>query len=152
MRNRGESAAEAGRENLYIINGLQKTSPLKGQPQAAEVRAIHAPRAPTRGACAQRQAPLQALPPPWHRSGAPTRQPMSPGRARCEPGLCVGDAAATWPQDTLDLARWLRPPTGHERRLHGQRHAGVRLVQEGPTLLLALDAHREPPEPCRAED
>src|SRR5207244_2972607 len=26
----GESAAEAGRENLYIINGLQKTSPLKG--------------------------------------------------------------------------------------------------------------------------
>src|SRR5437773_12546188 len=24
-----ESAAEAGRENLYIINGLQKTSPLK---------------------------------------------------------------------------------------------------------------------------
>src|SRR5207253_730385 len=30
MRNRGESAAEAGRENLYIINGLQKTSPLKG--------------------------------------------------------------------------------------------------------------------------
>ncbi len=29
MRNRGESAAEAGRENLYIINGLQKTSPLK---------------------------------------------------------------------------------------------------------------------------
>jgi len=28
MRNRGESAAEAGRENLYIINGLQKTSPL----------------------------------------------------------------------------------------------------------------------------
>ena len=64
MRNRGESAAEAGRENLYIINGLQKTSPLKGQPQGAEVRAIHAPRAPTRGACAQRQAPLQAFPPP----------------------------------------------------------------------------------------
>ena len=32
MRNRGESAAEAGRENLYIINGLQKTSPLKGVP------------------------------------------------------------------------------------------------------------------------
>ena len=31
MRNRGESAAEAGREILYIINGLQKTSPLKGK-------------------------------------------------------------------------------------------------------------------------
>jgi len=38
MRNRGESAAEAGRENLYIINGLQKTSPLKGNPPRATAR------------------------------------------------------------------------------------------------------------------
>src|SRR5437870_12506097 len=36
MRTRGESAAEAGRENLYIINGLQKTSPLKGPPPPAK--------------------------------------------------------------------------------------------------------------------
>ncbi len=39
-----------------------------------------------------------------------------------------------------------------ERRIHGHRHAGVRLVQEGPTLLLALDAHLEHPEPFTAED
>src|SRR5256885_9791588 len=35
----------------------------EGQPQWAEVRAIHAPRAPTRGACDQRQDPLLACPP-----------------------------------------------------------------------------------------
>ena len=36
---------------------------------------------------------------------------------------------------------------GHERRIHGHRHAGVRIVQEGPTLVLALDAHLHHPEP-----
>ncbi len=37
MRDRGESAAEAGKENLYIINGLQKTSPLKTIPPGEHV-------------------------------------------------------------------------------------------------------------------
>jgi hypothetical protein len=32
-------------------------------------------------------------------------------------------------------------PKGHERRMHGHRHAGVRSVPQGPTLMLALDAH-----------
>jgi hypothetical protein len=45
--------------------------------------------------------------------------------------------------DNLDLERWFRIPKGHERRIHGRAHAGVRLVQEGPTLMVVLDAHRE---------
>jgi len=57
------------------------------------------------------------------------------------PGLFVGHEAAELPQDNLDLERWFKQPKGHERRMHGHRHAGVRIVQEGPTLLLALDAH-----------
>jgi hypothetical protein len=52
----------------------------------------------------------------------------------------------------LDLERWFRKPKGHERRIHGHRHAGVRIVQEGPTLLLALDAHVTHPEPFTAHD
>src|SRR6266487_139792 len=55
-------------------------------------------------------------------------------------------------QDNLDLERWFRKPKGHERRIHGHRHAGVRIVQEGPTLLLALDAHVTHPEPFIAHD
>src|SRR5262249_47440426 len=39
------------------------------------------------------------------------------------------------PQDNLDLERWFRAPKGHERRIHGHRHAGVRIVHEGATLL-----------------
>lgn len=55
-------------------------------------------------------------------------------------------------RDNLDLERWFRNPKGHERRIHGRAHAGVRIVQEGPTLLLALDAHGEHPEPFRPAD
>jgi hypothetical protein len=47
------------------------------------------------------------------------------------------------PLDNLDLERWFRLPKGHERRINGRRHAGVRLVQEGATLMPVLDAHRE---------
>jgi hypothetical protein len=63
-----------------------------------------------------------------------------------------GKGAAEAPWDNLELERWFRLPKGHERRIHGRRHAGVRIVQEGPTLLLALDAHRGHPEPFCAED
>jgi hypothetical protein len=56
-------------------------------------------------------------------------------------GLFVGGDAMDPVRDNLELERWFRLPKGHERRIHGHRHAGVRIVQEGPTLLLALDAH-----------
>src|SRR5207248_6180549 len=57
------------------------------------------------------------------------------------PGLFVGGEEADVPKDNLDLERWFRLPKGHERRIHGHRHAGVRLVQEGATLMPVLDAH-----------
>jgi hypothetical protein len=59
----------------------------------------------------------------------------------CQPGVFVGGETADFPEDNLDLERWFKRPKGHERRMHGRRHAGVRLVQQGPTLMLALDAH-----------
>jgi hypothetical protein len=56
------------------------------------------------------------------------------------------------PSDNLDIERWFRKPKGHERRVHGHKHAGVRIVQQGPTLLLALDAHEGRNQPFTAED
>lgn len=56
------------------------------------------------------------------------------------------------PSDNLDLERWFRKPKGHERRIHGHKHAGVRIVQEGATLLLTLDAHEEFAVPFTAEE
>jgi hypothetical protein len=60
------------------------------------------------------------------------------------PGLFVGPK--NLPADNLALERFFRLPKGHERRIHGHAHAGVRLVQEGPTLIPALDAHQLHPE------
>jgi hypothetical protein len=67
-------------------------------------------------------------------------------------GLFAGGDALDSVRDNLALERWFRLPKGHERRIHGHRHAGVRIVQEGPTLLLALDAHAEHPGPFAAAD
>jgi hypothetical protein len=70
-------------------------------------------------------------------------------------GLFVGVSGKkgdSLPQDNLDLERWFRLPKGHERRIHGHSHAGVRIVQEGATLLLVLNAHEAHPEPFTAQD
>jgi hypothetical protein len=67
-------------------------------------------------------------------------------------GLFVGEGKFEAITDNLDLERWFRLPKSHERRIHGHRHAGVRIVQEGPTLVHALDAHVAHPEPFTVED
>jgi hypothetical protein len=85
-------------------------------------------------------------------SADPVRQQMAGVMAAFVGGLFVGDDVEGVPQDDLDLERWFRLPKGHERRIHGHRHAGVRIVQEGATLMLALDAHLEHPGPfCGTE-
>ena len=67
-------------------------------------------------------------------------------------GLFVGEEDYEEIRDNLDLERWFRLPKSHERRIHGRRHAGVRIVQEGPTLVHALDAHLTHPGPLTVDD
>jgi len=85
-------------------------------------------------------------------SATPFHQHVSKVMASWAPGLFVGGNAADVPWDNLDLERWFRLPKGHERRIHGHRHAGIRLVLEGPTLMPVLDAHREHDGPFTAEE
>ena len=68
------------------------------------------------------------------------------------PGLFVGGDDPDLPHDNLDLERFFRCPKGHERRIHGRCHAGVRIVQEGPTLVPTLDAHLRHPQPFSKDD
>jgi len=67
-------------------------------------------------------------------------------------GLFVGEQEYEAIKDNLDLERWFRLPKSHERRIHGHRHAGIRLVLEGPTLVHALDAHVAHPGPFTVGD
>lgn len=82
----------------------------------------------------------------------PICQQMGRMMASFKKGLFAGGGRADLPRDNLDLERWFRLPKGHERRIHGRSHAGVRIVQEGATMLLALDAHRHHPEPYTEEE
>src|SRR5450432_4664206 len=67
-------------------------------------------------------------------------------------GLFVGADTLASVRDNLDLERWFRIPKSHERHIHGHRHAGIRIVLEGPTLVHALDAHVAHPEPFTVEE
>ena len=82
----------------------------------------------------------------------PICQQMGRVMASFKPGLFAGGGRCDWPRDNLDLERWFRLPKGHERRIHGRCHAGVRIVQEGATMMLALDAHRHHPQPFTEKD
>ena len=106
------------------------------QQQVADVRVVAETLDPQSGRLPQRRARFAESAVPFH-------EHLSKLMASWAPGLFVGGRAGNVPWDNLDLERWFRLPKGHERRIHGHQHAGVRLVREGPTLLPALDAHRE---------
>lgn len=89
----------------------------------------------------EREARFISLQQAWQSSTDPVHQHFAKMMSSFEPGLFIGGEAANFPVDNLDLERWFKGPKGHERRIHGHRHAGVRIVQQGPTLMLALDAH-----------
>ena len=82
---------------------------------------------------------------------SPLHDHMAGIMERFAPGLFV-ECPDDLPRDNLDLERWFRLPKGHERRIHGHAHAGVRIVQEGPTLLPTLDAHQRHPAPFTAAE
>lgn len=113
------------------------------QQQVADVRRVAETLDPQSGRLPQRRAQFTALQERFTGSEEPFHEHLSKLMASWAPGLFVGGRAGNVPWDNLDLERWFRLPKGHERRIHGHRHAGVRLVREGPTLLPALDAHRE---------
>jgi hypothetical protein len=99
-----------------------------------------------------RQEKFEALIERFERTEDPVHGHMARVMIGFLAGLFVGGAKFEAIRDNLDLERWFRLPKSHERRIHGHRHAGVRIVQDGPTLLLALDAHVAHPEPFTAEE
>jgi len=117
-----------------------------------EIQRVAATLTPANGSATARQAPFTRLQEAFAGLDTPFSPHVAGVMASCAAGRFVGGDTRPCLQDTLDLERWFRKPKGHERRLHGHRHAGVRIVQEGPTLLLALDAHVTHPEPLTAHD
>ena len=100
----------------------------------------------------ERQEKFEALIDRFEATEDPIRHGMATVMLSFLAGLFVGEEEYEAIRDNLDLERWFRLPKSHERRIHGHRHAGVRIVQEGPTLVHALDAHVAHPEPFTFAD
>ena len=112
----------------------------------ATIETVAAPLDPAQGGATARQADFEAILARLEGDDDPIPKQMAGLMASFRPGLFAGGDESDQVQDNLDLERWFRLPKGHERRIHGHRHAGVRIVREGATMMLALDAHFTHPE------
>lgn len=119
---------------------------------AERLREISETIDPETGSCADREERFNALAASLVNSSNEIHQHMAKTMVSFAPGLFAGGDECDLPVDNLELERFFRLPKGHERRINGHAHAGVRIVQRGGTLLLVLDAHQRHPAPFTAED
>jgi hypothetical protein len=117
-----------------------------------DIKEVAATLEPGKETCADRREKFVELIDRFGRTEESIRLHMATVMISFLPGLFVGERKFEEIKDNLDLERWFRLPKSHERRIHGHRHAGVRIVQDGPTLVLALDAHAAHPGPFTAEE
>ena len=116
----------------------------------AQLRALQDTLDPTSAASAKRRRRFGALAVRLRTSRDPIDAHIARTMVSFRPGLFAGGDDLDLPLDNLALERAFRLPKGHERRIHGHAHAGVRIVHRGPSLLLVLDAHARHPEPFSA--
>jgi hypothetical protein len=100
----------------------------------------------------ERQEAFEALIDRFEATEDPIRHGMARVMLSFLDGLFVGDETYEAIRDNLELERWFRLPKSHERRIHGHRHVGIRVVLDGPTLVPALDAHAAHPGPFTVDD
>lgn len=117
-----------------------------------EVKRVEATLDPSQGSVEQRKKRFGRLKRRLKNSGEAVRMQMAVVMVSFTAGLFAGPEVDEEIRDNLELERWFRLPKGHERRIHGRKHAGVRLVQEGATLMPTLDAHKDREEPYPVEE
>jgi hypothetical protein len=117
-----------------------------------DIEEVAATLEPEAQPCADRQQKFEELIKRFQRTNDPIRRQMAQVMMSFLAGLFVGEGIFEQLRDNLDLERWFRLPKSHERRIHGHRHAGIRIVLEGPTLVHALDVHAAHPAPFTVED
>lgn len=123
------------------------------QQQLGDVRLVAATLDPKSGSLSRRRQRFVRLQEKFSRSKVASQKQLSKRMASWIAGLfvCV-TLGRNVPWDNLELERWFRLPKGHERRVHGHKHVGMRVVREGATLLPTLDAHQEHPQLFTAQE
>jgi hypothetical protein len=122
------------------------------QKQLADVRQVAATLDPANGRRSRRRQRFIRLQEKFTRSQVASRKQLSKSMSSWMVGLFICVAVGkNVPWDNLELERFFRSPKGHERRIHGHKHVGMRVVREGASLLPTLDAHLEHPGPFTAQ-
>jgi hypothetical protein len=154
----GPAAAHLGALQTLITAGLTSTQADRARVEADVdlVGQIAATVEIASGSTAARRAEFEALQAQCAAATPPRHQAMGELMGRWLPGLFVGEQSSApgpaVPADNYALERWFKLPKQHARHTHGRAHAGIVLVQRGPTRMLVLDAHREHPGPFGATD
>jgi hypothetical protein len=143
-----ERLAECVDEGLQEVKAEQQ----EVRKQVEQIQRVAQTLDPGSGTLEQRKQQYEQLQREYSRNRGEFYERLAKVMLAWAAGLFLKVPGGQVPQDNLDLERWFRNPKGHERRIHGHKHAGVRIVQEGPTLLLTLDAHLEHDRPFTAED
>jgi hypothetical protein len=137
-----------------IDRGLAQAQPHQQalKERVEDIRKVAATLDPDSGSVERRRASFRLLQRRFQRSDHPMRQAMAKTMNAFAGGLFGGEDVPDFPRDNLELERFFRCPKGHERRIHGHRHTGIRIVIEGPTLVAVLDAHLHHPDAFRVEE
>ena len=98
-----------------------------------DIKEVAATLVPGEETCADRREKFEEWTDRFQQTEDPIRLHMATVMISFFAGLFVGEGKFEEIKDNLDLERWFRLPKSHERRIHGHRHAGVRIVQDGPT-------------------
>lgn len=117
-----------------------------------DVKAVYATLDPEQGTLPTRKKRFDALVDRLESSRDEIRLTMAGTMERFRPGLFAGGPKLADLRDNMDLERWFRRPKSHQRKIHGRKHAGTRIVVEGPSLVLALDAHAHHHGPFTEEE
>jgi hypothetical protein len=138
----------------YIQRGLAVYARDKPQIQAylGQLQQVWETLQPGQGPRDKRLATFQQVAAEFEATSDPITQHIGQVMQSFEAGLFVGSPGLDLPDDNLELERWIKSPKGHERRIHGRQHVGVRIIVEGPSLLPALDAHLLRTDPFTADD
>lgn len=131
-----------------IDRGLEIVAPLQAKirEMMEPIRRVAETLNPANGAKKAREQRFEEVRRELEMARNPWKQHAAKVMESFGPGLFAGEGVDDLPRENGDLERWFKLPKSHERRIHGHRHAGVRLVLEGPTLIPVLDAHVAHPE------
>lgn len=140
-----------------IDRGLQEVKEEQEQikEQVEQIRAVAETLKEDKGTRSQRKARYEQLRREYEKKGGDFTTHLAKLMRSFAGGLFVRvrvKKGEKLPTDNDDLEQWFRKPKGHARRIHGRKHAGMRIVQEGPTLLQTLNAHETHPEPFTAAE